>query len=173
MNMDISLIALIVSGISLCFSLYIARKQKGISAAANTYLDANELIGYRLGLYIVNSGMEPTTLRQVLIETYDGQTFRHTLHDAGENHVRLAQSEFYECFFGQANSKITEWAKHRIKSAKVVDSYGHGWQIKDFADAINQRHHGGVFTPSFLGGDLIGQVKAVLGRCESHKRQRA
>ncbi|MGZ8218573.1 hypothetical protein [Methylomagnum sp.] len=146
-----------------------AHKQKGISAVANTYLDANELVGYRLGLYIVNSGMEPTTLRSVLIDTYDGQMFRHRLRDDGGNQIRLAQSEFYECFLTQANSDIAAWAKHKIKSVKVVDSYGEGWEVKDFADIINQRHHAGMRFSDFLWGDFIGQVKSALTRHDGGK----
>lgn len=164
MNMEISHIALIVSGVSLFVSLYISYRQKGISAVADAYLDPNEWVGYRLGLYIVNSGMELTTLRCVLIDTCDGRTFRHGLRDDGGNQIRLAQSEFYECFLTQANSDIALWAKHGVKSAKVVDSYGDNWDIKDFADIVNQRHRAGMRRSSFLRSDFAGQIKSALAR---------
>jgi hypothetical protein len=139
--MDISSIALSLSVISLGLSLYVIRRDKGVSATASACMDSNELIGYKIGIYVVNLGRKPTTLRGIMVENYNGEVFRHKLKDEKGEHIKLSQSDFYEFFLTQDNSEITEWAKSKIKSVKIVDSSDDTWDVKDFANTINQYHH--------------------------------
>jgi hypothetical protein len=139
--MDISSISLSLSAISLGLSLYVIRRDKGVSATASACMDGNELIGYKIGVYIVNLGRKPVTLRGIVVENYDGEVFRHRLKDVKDDNIKLSQSEFYEFILAQDNSEITQWAKSKIKSVKVVDSSGDAWEVKDFANTINNYHH--------------------------------
>lgn len=176
MSMDISYIALFVSAASLCVSLYMSYRLKGLVAIANTYLDAHEVIGYRLGIYVMNSGVEPNTLRNLVIETYDGQTFRHRFKSNEGQQIRLAQSEFFECFLTDANSEISTWAKYSIRSAKIIDSYGEAWNVKDFSEIINQRHHHsdeGISGSSSGWNDFVWLVKSALNRHGGNKPGRS
>jgi hypothetical protein len=142
MNMDISHAALIVSAASLCVSLYIARKQQiGLSAVASAHLDSNQTIGYKIGIYVVNNGWDPITIKDILIKTYDNREFRHEPRNKSGDPIKLVQSEFCELFFTESNSEILEIAKSTIKSAMIVDSYERTWNIKEFPGIINKIHH--------------------------------
>jgi hypothetical protein len=139
--MDISSIALSLSVVSLGLSLYVIRRDKGLSATASACMDGNELIGYKIGVYVVNLGRNPVTLRGLMIENYEGEIFRHRLKDAKGDNIKLSQSDFYEFTLAQDNSEITKWAKSKIKSVKIVDSSDDSWDVKDFASTINHYHH--------------------------------
>lgn len=172
MNIDISHIALMVSGASLCVSLYMAQKQKGLSAIANSHMNTEELLGYRMSIYMVNSGREPITLKNILITTCDGQTFKYRIRSKKEDSIKLSQSEFHEVFLSQNNSDITTWVKSKIKSAKIVDSYGNMWNIKEFSEIINTRHHASESRlMGFRLGDLIGRLNKIIGRRDIDKAQ--
>lgn len=139
--MSISSISLLLSFVSLCVSLYVMRRDQGLSASANAYMDPHELLGYTLGIYLVNTGKNPLTIRKLVIEQQNGDKFEHPVRDKTGNPLKLAQSEFHELFLTQNNSALTEWVKLQIKSAKALDSYGKTWNVKDFAEIINHHHH--------------------------------
>lgn len=139
--MDISTVALLLSAFSLCLSLYVIRRDKGLSASINTYVDANELLGYKIGIYIVNIGKDPRTVRKLVLTSDDGEKFEHVIRNDKGGLLKLAQSDFYEHLLDQRNSSIIEWAKSKLKHVEIQDSYGDSFEVKDFANAINQRHH--------------------------------
>jgi hypothetical protein len=146
--MNTSSTALFVSFISLSLSLYVMRRERGLAATAGAHMDDNELIGYKIGLYVVNQGRSPITLRTMVIKGHDGETFKHSLRNDEGNPIKLSQSEFHEFMFTQSNSEITTWAKSKIKTVKIVDSYGGAWDVMDFANIINNHHHSGNSQPA-------------------------
>jgi hypothetical protein len=138
---NLSSAALLLSFASLCVSLYVMQRDKGLSALASSYLDPHETLGYRLGIYVVNKGRSPMSPRKLVIEHDSGDKLEYPLHDSAGAHLKLAQSEFHEFIFTQNNSGIVEWAKARIKAVQILDSYGKTWPVQDFVEIINRNHH--------------------------------
>lgn len=146
--MSISSISLFLSIASLCISLYAIHRNQGLSASANAYINTHELLGYTLGIYLVNMGISPVTIRKLIIEQQNGEKFEHLIKGEAGNRLKLAQSEFHELILTQSNSALVDWVKFKIKSAQILDSYGKTWEVKDFAEIINHHHHSENLRPA-------------------------
>lgn len=129
-------IAITISVVSLGLSVFVVFRDKGTVSASSRYLPSFQNLSDGIYVHIVNSGRRPVTVRRLVLEIEDGNSYEHKLEKERQP-VRLLESEEYEFQLNPQNSEILKWAESKIVKAVVEDSRGKQFKVEDLAEILN------------------------------------
>ena len=129
-------VAVSISLISLCVSIYVALRDRGSITAWARYLSSFENLSDGILVHVVNSGRRPETVRRLLLHTIDGKQYEHKL-ERGDQAIRLLESEDYEFQINLENSELRNWAESHIVRAQIQSSRGKLYEVENLAAIVN------------------------------------
>lgn len=131
-TMDLSITAIVISGISFALSAYLAIRDRGDVTASARYPERFK----KIFVHVVNSGRRPVTLRHLIVETQDGARYEYKILN-GDAPIRLMESEDHEFPLPSKDTEIDKFAKTKVIAAELEDSRGKKYVVKDLANLIN------------------------------------
>lgn len=135
--MCISVVALLISLVSLALSAYAVFRDRHKLEASAEYLESFANITDRVLIRVANVGRRPSSPRQLLIATSSGQKLVHALREAGKPIV-LSESAYYEIVLDPEHISLSEMPLENTNRCVVIDSRGKEYPVKDGPSILNK-----------------------------------